>query len=104
MKVIIAESQYSRVINMYITYLLEPHEIMISEEYPESVFWVRDNEFLVRIKNSEIFYLDYKCWDRISLMFDLNHEDTRSAIKTWLVQHDNLRELTPKYEMIDLLF
>ena len=104
MKVIITESQYNRVIDQFITYLLEPHEVMTSEDYPDSIFWFRGDKFLARIKNSEIFFLDLKNWERIEVMFDLDYDDTQSAIKTWLEQHYNLGELTPRLQMINLLF
>ena len=96
MKVIITESQYNRAIDLFITYLLEPHEVRTIKKSPNSIFWVKGGEIIAEIKKSEYFWLDYHIWIRISEMFGLDYEETQSVIKVWLEQHYNLGELTPQ--------
>ena len=95
MKVIITESQYNRAIDLFISHLLEPHEERTSDDYPDSIFWVKGGEIIAEIKKSEYFWLDYHIWIRISEMFGLDYEETQSVIKVWLEQHYNLGRLTP---------
>ena len=97
MKVIITEAQYNRAIDSFITHMLEPHEEITSEKYPDSIFWVKDGIVIVQIKNSGYLWLDYEIWYRISQMFDLEHRDTKLVIKIWLEQHYDLGELTPGF-------
>ena len=95
MKVIITESQYNRAIDQFISYLLEPHEERINEEYPDSIFWIKGGEVIAEIKKTGYFWLRYTTWNRISEMFGLDYDDTQSVIKVWLEQHYNLGGLTP---------
>ena len=95
MKVIITESQYNRAIDLFISHLLEPHEVRTSEKYPGSIFWVKGGEVIAEIENSEYFWVWYEIWIRISEMFGLDYIDTQSVIKVWLEQHYNLGGLTP---------
>lgn len=95
MKVIIKESQYNRVIDQFITLLLEPHT---SAKFENSIYWVKEKEDLIiaQIKNSELFWLRDVIWDRISQMFSLDYDETQSVIKMWLEKHYGLGGLTPK--------
>ena len=95
MKVIISESQYNRLIDNFITFLIEPHEVKTTKKYPNSIFWVKDGEVIAQIISSEDFWLHYKIWDDISDQFGLEYDETQSVIKTWLEQHYNLGGLTP---------
>ena len=95
MKYIITESQYNKAIDKFITYQLEPHEEKTSKEYPNSIFWVKDNEVIAEIEKSEYFWIDYHIWDTISLMFSLEYEETQEVIKEWLEEHYKLGSLTP---------
>jgi hypothetical protein len=95
MKVIITESQYNRAIDQFITHLLEPHEEITSDDYPDSIFWVKGGEVIAEIQNSGYFWFDYDIGNRISLMFDFKNNETRSVIRVWLEQHYNLGELIP---------
>ena len=95
MKVIITESQYSKAIDQFISYLLEPHEEKTYDRYPDAIYWVKGGEIIVEIENSVDFWLKRGIWKKISEMFGLDYYDTRLVIKIWLEQHYNLVELTP---------
>ena len=95
MKVIIKESQYNRMIDSYISFLLEPHEIKPDEENLDSIYWVKDGKAIVEIERSNIFWLHIDIWENISRMFNLDYSETQSVIKTWLEQHSNLKESIP---------
>ena len=95
MKVIITESQYNRAIDLFITYLLEPHEVRTIKKSPNSIFWVKGGEIIAEIKKTGYFWLRYTTWNSISEMFGLDRNGTQSVIKMWLEQHYNLGGLTP---------
>ena len=96
MKVIITESQYNRVIDQFITHLLEPHEERTSKVLADSIFWVKSGEVIVEIEDSKDFYLEYGIWNTISKIFDLNRDQTQSVINIWLDKHYGFGELIPK--------
>ena len=96
MKVIITESQYNRVIDQFITYLLEPHEVRTSKKSPNSIFWVKGDRVIVEIQDSIDFWITKDIWYNISKMFSLDREDTQLVVRTWLEQHYDLGNLTPK--------
>jgi uncharacterized membrane protein len=87
MKYVITESQYSKAIDKFITYQLEPHEEKTSKEYPGSIFWVKDGELIVEIEKSKYFWVDYYIWETISRMFSLEDNKTQEVIKEWLKEH-----------------
>ena len=93
MKVIITESQYNKAIDQFISYCLEPHEVKISENYPESVFWVKSGIVIVDIEDSTHFWLTREKWDTISNMFGFSENETRLAIIVWLEKHYGLGSL-----------
>jgi len=97
MKVIISESQYNRLIDNFITFLIEPHEVKTTTIYRNSMFWVKDGEIIAEIKNPDYFWLHYKIWGDISNQFGLEYNETQLVIKTWLEEHYNLGGLTPTW-------
>ena len=97
MKYIITESQYNKVIDRFITYQLEPHEEKVNGDYPNSIFWVKDGEIIAEInKKKNIFWLYYKIWNQIELMFFLKEGETQEVIWYWLEEHYKLGGLTPR--------
>ncbi len=95
MKYIIKESQYNNAIDKFITYKLEPHEEKRTKKYPKSVFWVKNGEVIVEIQKSGYFWVSQQIWRSISLMFSLEHTETRQFIKEWLEEHYKLGGLIP---------
>ena len=96
MKYIITESQHSRAIGKFITYQMEPHEVKISEEYPDSRFWVKDGQIIAEVnKKRGRFYLYDEIWDTISRMFSLDYDETQQVMRNWLEEHYKLGSLTP---------
>lgn len=95
MKYIITESQYNKAIDEFITFQLEPHEEKTSKEHPNSIFWVKDGEIIVKIDKYKIFWVDYKIWTTFSMMFSLKYEETQEVISEWLEEHYKLGSLTP---------
>ena len=103
MKIIITESQYSKAINRYITYCLEPHEVKTNERYPDSLFWVKHQEVIVQIEKSKNFWLRSKIWDDISRMFSLDYDETQSHINMWLEEYYGLGNLIPYTDPLHFL-
>ena len=96
MKVIISETQYNRLIDNFITYLIEPHDVKTHPKFPNSIYWVKDGEVIVEIENSRLFWLHYRIWNQISDQFGFEHNETKSVIKTWLKQHYGFGNLIPE--------
>jgi hypothetical protein len=97
MKYIITESQYSKSIDKFMTYLLEPHEEIRTKKFPDSIFWVKDGEVIAEIIKSKYFYVSHQIWRSISVMFSLNSTETPQVIKDWLEEHYKLGGLTPLF-------
>ena len=95
MKYIITESQYNKAIDMFLTYLFEPHEVKTSPKYPDSIFWVKGGKVIAEIENSEYFWVLRDKWDTFSSFFSLEYEDTQRLIQSWLEEHYKLGGLTP---------
>ena len=95
MKYIITESQYNKAIDKFITYQLEPHEEKTSKEHPDSIFWVKDGEVIVKIDKSKNFWVKIDIWEIISSMFSLGYNETQEVIKEWLEEHYDLGLLIP---------
>jgi hypothetical protein len=95
MKYIITESQYNNTIDKFITYIFEPHEEKRTKKYPDSIFWIKDGEVIVEIKNSKYFWVHPQIWRSISLMFSLKNDKTQQVVKDWLEEHYKLGGLTP---------
>ena len=99
MKAVISESQYNRLIDSFITFLIEPHEEITDSGYSDSTFWIKNGEIISeKIEEEDIFLFSDSIWYEISEQFELDYDETQSVIKTWLEQHYGLGELTP-YEI-----
>jgi len=89
--------EYNKAIDFYISHLLEPHEVEINKEHPDSIYWVKDGVIIAQIQNPKSFWVHQDIWVGISRMFDLDYFKIRSAMKEWLEQHYGRGELTPKF-------
>lgn len=79
----------------FITYQFEPHQEKILKRYSDFIFWVKDDEAIAEIENSKYFWTASEIWDTISVMFSLNYDETKLAIKRWLEEHYELGGLNP---------
>jgi hypothetical protein len=94
-KYIITESQINKVIDKFITYQFEPHEVKKSSKLPDSIFWVKNGEVIAEIHNPKYFWVEAQIWNTISSMFSLEYSETQQVIKDWLEEHYKLGGLTP---------
>ena len=95
MKYIITESQHNKIIDKFITYQFEPHEEKKSSKYPDSIFWVKDDEIIIEIEDSDYFWVSPQIWRNIRSMFSLEYGETQQVISDWLEEHYKLGGLTP---------
>jgi hypothetical protein len=96
MKYIITESQHNKIIDKFITYQFEPHEVKKSSKLPDSIFWVKDGEVIVEIyKRRDDFWVRSEIWKVIRNMFSLEYSETQQVIRDWLEEHYKLGGLTP---------
>ena len=97
MKIILTESQLNNIIDRFITYKLEPHEVKTSEEYGDSIFWVKKGNVIAEIdKHAGYFWVSRAIWKSVSNMFSLERKETQQVIKNWLEEHYELVRLTPE--------
>ena len=95
MKYIITESQINKVIDKFITYQFEPHEVKKSSDYPDSIFWIKNGEIIAEINNTKYFWVESQIWNTISSMFSLEYSETQQVIKDWMEENYKLERLTP---------
>ena len=101
MKYIITESQINKVIDKFITYQFEPHEVKKSSKLPDSIFWVKDGEVIVEIyKRRDDFWVRSEIWKVIRNMFSLEYSETQQVIRDWLEEHYKLGGITPKIQLL----
>jgi len=87
---------YNHLIDSFISFLIDPHEIKTHPEFSNSIYWVKNKEVIAEIKISKNFWLYYKIWSEISDQFGLDYNETQLVIKNWLEKNHGLEELTPK--------
>ena len=87
MKYIITESQYSKILDRFLTHQFEPHEEKQSKEYPNSIFWVKNGEVIIAEIEKSKFWIKFDIWNSTSDMFSLDYDETKLAIKEWLEKH-----------------
>lgn len=105
MKYIISESRLNKIIYKFLTYVFVPHEEKTSKNYPNSIFWVKDDEVVIEIENSkknnasgpsQKIWVSDNIWDVTSNMFSLDYDETKSVINQWLEEHYELGGLTTR--------
>ena len=97
MKIILTESQLNDVIDKFITFKLEPHEVKYSKEKPNSVFWFKGGEVIACVdKKRNLFLLNEEIWRSITNLFSLDGIETSHFIKNWLDAHYGMEELSPR--------
>lgn len=97
MKIILTESQHNKVIDKYITFKLEPHEVKYSEQKPNSIFWFKNGEVIANVdKRRNLFWLKEEIWRSITKLFSLDGIETSHFIKKWLDAHYGAEELSPR--------
>jgi hypothetical protein len=104
MKYIITESQYNDMIDKFITYQFEPHEVKKSPKHPNSIFWVKNGEVSAELIHMNYFFVERQIWKTISSMFSLELDETQQVIKDWLEEHYKLGGLTPRIHQLQQRF
>lgn len=97
---IITETQYSKLVDKFITYQFEPHQVTTSKMYPDSKFWVKNGHDIAEVKTEKqkyfwsapkvkSFWCHEDIWKNISNMFSVDVLETQSMIQNWLKTHYN---------------
>jgi len=79
----------NRLTNNFISFLLEPHEVKTNIEYPNMLFWSRNDE-TIAAHNQKYFWVHGLIWTKISEQFDLNPDETDLSIMNCVEQHYGL--------------
>jgi len=94
MKILITENQLRKVQFKYLDYLFDGISEIKSEDYPDSRFWEKDGEKIMRLDDGDL-YVRQDIWKNISNMFSLNYDETQRVIKEWVEFNFNLDSVTP---------
>jgi capsular polysaccharide biosynthesis protein len=87
MKIVITESK-NKIIDQFITFLIKPYTTKKTRQYRNALFWVKGDQVIAQMQPStNDFRLIDEIWSRISQMFDLDDDQTRTAIVKWLKKH-----------------
>ena len=88
MKYIITEEQHNKIVDKFITFQFEPHEVDNSKKYPDNFFWTKNGEVIVAGKaESNTFWISPVIWETINTMFDMEGDDAAQAIVKWFDDH-----------------
>jgi hypothetical protein len=88
MKYIITEEQHNKIIDKFITFQFEPHEVEESEKYPGAFYWRKNGELILAgDTNRNNFWISPLIWETINTMFDMEGDDAGHAIIQWLDNH-----------------
>jgi hypothetical protein len=88
MKYIITEQQHNKIIDKFITFQFEPHEVEEPEKYPGTFFWTKNGELILAgdTKKNNL-WISPLTWETINTMFDMEGDDAKHAIIQWLENH-----------------
>ena len=88
MKYIITEQQHNKIIDKFITFQFEPHEVEESEKYPGTFFWTKNGELILAgdTKKNNL-WISPLTWETINTMFDMEGDAAAQAIVKWFDDH-----------------
>ena len=99
MKYIITENKLNKVALSWMNqnFSSDQLEIVKSEEYPNSVFFILPSIFyILRLEKSKYFYFDYEeIWLFFELFFDLGYGQIQEVLRYWLEKTFKLESYTP---------
>ena len=80
-------------------------EIVISTEYPDSIFYKKNGEFVMEQdnKNEKFFFYYYEIWSIFEDFFGYNYDEIQSILKDWLEQTLKLEGFTPLSDLFSLI-
>ena len=88
MKYIITEQQHNKIIDKFISFQFEPHDVEKSPKYPNLLFWTKNGERIVaRNTENKSVWIDPIIWETITSMFDMDGDESSQAIVKWLDDH-----------------
>lgn len=88
MKYIITEQQHNKIIDKFISFQFEPHDVEKSPKYPGTFFWKKDGETIVAGNTeSNNFWINPVIWESITTMFNMDGYESAQAIIKWLDDH-----------------
>ena len=81
----------------YLDYIFDGMYEVESEEYPDSIFWKKDNKVVLELEESGQLRVLHSIWENISNMFSLDYDETKQLIKEWAEQHLELGVVEPDF-------
>ena len=93
MKILITESQYSKVFSSYFKHVFEPHDVVDKTKRTglTRIIWYKNNAPIVEIIISNTIYKDVtiriqkKIWEEIISHFSINENELRYRLEKWFI-------------------
>ena len=106
MKYIITESKLEKTIINYLNEMYGDLEQYTTDEYPYSVFYVKDNKVYMEqdLTFGNLFINYFTIWKDLRTIFSLEDEDISRIITKWVEETYKLRGFTPDKDFSDILF
>ena len=82
----------------YLDYLFEDMYSVKSKEYPDSIFFKKDNKVILELESSGTLWVLYLIWSNISDTFSFQYDETQELIKEWVEEQIKSGEITPQLQ------
>ena len=88
MKYIITEQQHNKIIDKFISFQFEPHDVEKSKGDSNIFSWEKNGEkILYGNKKNKLFWIHPQVLDTLTSMFNMDGDETAQAIIKWLDDH-----------------
>ena len=96
-KVLFEKISIIRDMEVFFLSFLEGCEIKISDKYPDSIFYIKNDKILFQQKmKNKYFWVEYDfIWSIFERKYGLNYTETQAFIKDLLETHIKLEGYTP---------
>ena len=95
MKYIITENQIEKLIIKYLNKEYGDLEEYRTDEYPESVFYIKDKKVYMEPENDVLWVDYYTIWQDLDTIFSLKNSEIKHIITHWVKETYNLEGVTP---------
>ena len=95
MKYIITENQNEKLIIKYLNKEYGDLKEYRTDEYPESVFYIKDKKVYMEPENDVLWVDYYTIWQDLINIFSLKNSEIKHIITHWVKETYNLEGVTP---------
>ena len=105
MKYIITENKLEKAIIHFLNKRYGDLKVYKTYKYPDSVFFVKNRKIYMDqdLENGDLFVDHTTIWLDLENLFSLEYDDIQSVIKKWVEEAYNIKGVTPKKSIDDIL-